>query len=476
MDARPGAAGVGLVYWPDLAALFEDTGLLGVLELEPQAFWERIPGPDDARYRPNPSLLEGAAQLPQSKLLHGVGQPLGGTVDDPAPYAQALRQAVDLLDPAWVSEHLSFNRRVRDGACEETGFLLPPRQSASGVDRAVRNIERYARIVDRPVAFETGVNYLRRRTDELDDGRYFGAVADAAGCGILLDLHNLWCNERNGRGRVDDVLARMPLERVWEVHLAGGMDFRGYALDAHSDVVPPALFELAARVVPRLPNLGAIVFEILPQHLSRVGLDRVHGQLLALHSLWALRRAREVAPEMLPAAFRLPADRREDDAAEWECALAAAIRGEPCDSPRFAGLGADPGIAVFRELIGDARRSALARALRYSTTLLLLELGDAATRELLDAYFAAHAPESYAAVEADRFAGFLRTRSDVLARVPHLDEVLAFEHALLRATLYAAATDLEWSSDPTAVLDALECGRRPPSLPQVHSVMRIAPG
>src|SRR6185312_12432178 len=60
---------------------------------------------------------------------------------------------------------------------------------------------------------------------------------------------------------------------VWEVHLAGGMALDGYWLDAHSDAVAPALLELTAEIVPRLPNLGAIVFEILPQHLPRIGID-----------------------------------------------------------------------------------------------------------------------------------------------------------------------------------------------------------
>ena len=77
-------------------------------------------------------------------------------------------------------------------------------------------------------------DYLRPRPGELGDGEFFAAVAEQADCGILLDLHNLWCNERDGRQPVRDVLAELRLERVWEVHLAGGEELVGYLLDAHS--------------------------------------------------------------------------------------------------------------------------------------------------------------------------------------------------------------------------------------------------
>lgn len=473
------ALGVGLVFFPELAVLFEDTDLVGVLEVEPQAFWEKTCAHGAFGYRPNDALLRQIAQLPQTRLVHGVGQPVGGILDDPVAYTAALKHTIDLLDPHWTSEHLSFNRTADGGRCREAGFLLPPRQSPAGVRQAVRNISRYARVTGRPFAFETGVNYLQPRRDELDDGAYFGAIADQAGCGILLDLHNLWCNERNGRQRVADALAQLPLERVWELHLAGGMELDGYWLDAHSGEVPTPVLELAAQLVPRLPNLGAIVFEILPQHLARIGLDGVRRQLVTLGELWALRSARAVSPGLTAmASGNAPgADSAADstEVAAWEHSLVAALHGSAPGESRFANLRRDRGIAVLRQLIGDARRSNLARAFRYTMTLLLLDRGADSTLALLDAYFARQPPDAFAAIEADHFASFLRERRDVLSRIPHLAELLAFEHALVRATVHAESTDLVWSHDPTAILAALDNGHAPPPLPSVRSAMRVSP-
>jgi len=471
--------GVGLVFWPELAPLLDDTDLVGVIEIEPQGFWEKLPCGNGARYRPNEGLLRRIAQYPRPKLLHGVGQPFGGITRDPVDAASSLRRTVDLLDPVWVSEHLSFNRTSRGASALEAGFLLPPRQSTAETPAAADNIARYAGLTGRPVAFETGVNYLQPRADELDDGAWFACVAERADCGILLDLHNLWCNERNGRARVRDVLARMPLERVWEVHLAGGMALDGYWLDAHSDAVAPALLELTAEIVPRLPNLGAIVFEILPQHLPRIGIDGVRRQLGKLAEIWALRAPDQAAispaphPRAAAPIAQAEASSNHQELATWENALCAAIRGDAMPSC-FADLAQDPGIAVYRQLIGDARRSNVARALRYTTILLLAVLGSDETEALLERYFMTTAPDAYTAVEAEGFARFLSGQSELLADVPHLAEVLAFEHALVRATLYAEPAELAWSSDPTAIFAALDAGYLPGALPVVRTTMRIA--
>ncbi len=336
------------------------------------------------------------------------------------------------------------------------------------------------------------MNYLRPRAGELHDGEFFAGVAQAANCGILLDLHNLWCNERNGRARVLDVLARMPLDRVWEVHLAGGMELSGFQLDAHSDVVAPQLIDLAAEVLPRLPNVGALIFEILPEHAERVGLDAIQRQLETLHSLWRLLPPKEVfvapaasfvasRPEAIAGraastsalAFSDGASLGTDPAA-WDIALVDAIRHGRVGDSRFRHLESDPGVEIFRTLITDARRSNLTRAMHYTIMLLLVHLRSARTRDLLDIYFHREPPHPFVAEEADRFACFLQERlPDLAAEVPCLAETCAFEHALIRASLRAESTELTWSVDPTALFTALDAGRKPEGLATVHSTMRI---
>ena len=474
--------GVGLIYWSALEPLFEaGTDLVNVLEVEPQTLWEKVRHSDGWRYRANERLCERAATFPQAKLVHGIGHPLGGTVGDPVEHISLLREVIDQFDPAWVSEHLSFNRVHRNGSVAETGFLFPPRQSVAGASVAAHNIGSFRRALGRPTAFETGVSYLRPRVDELGDAAYFRAVAEKADCGILLDLHNLWCNEVNGRERVLDVVEGLPLDRVWEIHLAGGMQLSGYWLDAHSGAVPSPLMDIAAEVVSRLPNLGALMFEILPEHLSEIGIGGIESQLQQIQALWATRPARTVAARRDDAGYFHPrwpvptpvSSKSIVETASWEEAVAAAVRGDAQVASGFDDVDHDPGIGVLRQLVVDFRRANLARALRYTMTALLAGLGARVTHDLIDAYCGEHDPDPYPAVEADTFARYLRTRP-VLGDVPYLRETLEFEHALVRATLFGVSTDVEWSADPTAILAALESGRLPSDLPPMRSRMRVS--
>lgn len=126
------------------------------------------------------------------------------------------------------------------------------------------NIRFLKRHLPVPLAVETGVDYLKPLPGEMPDGEFFRSVAEQADCGILLDLHNLWANERNGRQPICEVVNQLPLERVIEMHLAGGQEYGGYWVDAHSGLADPELMDIARQVVPRLPNLKAITFEIMP--------------------------------------------------------------------------------------------------------------------------------------------------------------------------------------------------------------------
>jgi uncharacterized protein (UPF0276 family) len=466
------------VYWPQLEPLLDSSSTLSVIEIEPQSYWELTEGASGRSYRANTPLIDHLASYPVAKLVHGVNHPLGGSVADPIDVWPLFQDAVRRLDPVWISEHLSFNRVRGPNGVEHVGYLLPPRQSPAAVRVAADNISAFRAKLARPVAFETGVSYLGCRDDEMRDGEFFASVARASDCGILLDLYNLWCNEQNGRQTVADALAALPLDRVWELHLAGGFEEFGFRLDAHSDAVPPEVIEIAARLIPELENLGAIVFEIIPEHLPRIGLHGVQRQLEQLGQLWgllppALLRVTRATPDREDQLAATEADHTE--VARWEDALLSAVRGSLHPFAEFAELRSDPGCTAFKELIDEVRRAALTRALRFTMTYLLAALGAREIRSLLSAYFDTQAPEPYPPAEADCFACFLRTRFPARMQVPYLDEVLSFEHALIRATLHGASSEVAWSVDPTILLETLDSGKLPGDLPKVPSVLRICP-
>ena len=223
--------GVGIVVSAGLDLLWDDIRhLVDVVEVEPQTMWTPR---QDSGWDLVEEAFRWVENLRVPTIAHGVGFPVGGCEPpEPAGVALAAFSARRLVASHW-SEHLSFNRARVNGSEIDAGFLLPPAQTWAGVDAAADHVASYRAAATLPFLIETGVNYLRPRPGELSDGAFIAAVADRGDCAILLDLHNLLANERNGREPVSDVLGELPLERVLEVHVAGGFRFDGYYLDAH---------------------------------------------------------------------------------------------------------------------------------------------------------------------------------------------------------------------------------------------------
>jgi uncharacterized protein len=500
----PAVLGVGMVHAPGLEPVLEAGGdLIDVIEIEPQL--RRAP---DGRYQLDDGLFAAAERFGQPKLIHGVGFPVGGThcpdAADLGPFAAAIERTA----PAWASEHLSFNKASVGGREFFGGFLLPPVQTMRAARIAAGNIRAIKDLLPVPFAFETGVNYLTPQPGEMPDGAFFAAVAEQADCGILLDLHNLWCNERNGRQRVLDVVAELPLDRVWEVHLAGGSEVDGLWLDAHSGAPPQPLYELAGQVLPSLPNLGAVIFEITPEVLDRISTAEIMDQLRRIRLLWdqaagaraararaagarapgagaagaaaagaaaaqGARRQRITAgmptaapgtasatPGKTAAADRVPLP------GQWEAALAAltanvpgltaAARAECGDAVDV--IAADRCMPTLRALVKSFRDGLIATVMPLTFRMIMFHGGEQAFHDLLGGFRRENPPTRFLAEELGPILDYLRARGDT---IPHLGEVAAYELAARRVRETGVEETVRFSCEPIALLSSLAEYRAP---------------
>jgi len=226
-QARLPELGPGMIYIPGLEPVIETCSeWIDVIEIEPQTFWSGL-SVQSGQQRADPENWNWLRQLAKPKLLHGVGNPLACSLPIDDVQTAAFREAVAEFNPPWVSEHLSFNRVAIDRELFWTGFFLPPLQISPVATYCAKNVKQFQNEVGVPILFETGVNYLQRQDGEMSDGSFVRAVAERADCGILMDLHNMWTNERCGRDGVLDVVSEIPADRVLEIHLAGGEHVNG---------------------------------------------------------------------------------------------------------------------------------------------------------------------------------------------------------------------------------------------------------
>lgn len=444
--------GVGLIYSSALEPLLaEAPDLIDVLEIEPQTLWAEQK--DSAvPYVVPLELDDHLASLPGRKLVHSVGTPVGGSIQSYEAQIPLLRETVEKLQAPWASEHLSFN--LTDDFF--TGFFLPPRQTEEGVLVYAEAVRKLRAGLGVPLAIETGVNYLRPRTDEIPDGAFMAAVAEEADCGILLDLHNLYTNQRNGRQPIDAFLADLPLERVWEVHLAGGFEVEGFWLDSHSGAVPQPLLAICQEVIPHLPNLKAIIFEIFASFLPQVGLDTVRAELEKLRGLWALRGSQRASYDPRngrPATSSAPSAVSPH---EWEAALGKLVIGRPPATALEADLAADPGVPLVQSLIKEFRGSMVVQVYRLTCRLLMLALTPDVFRAILEDFWSQTPPQQFAASEAEAFGDYLVAKN---LRLPQLQNILAFERATVRTLTDGKPRLVHFNVDPLPMLRALSEGR-----------------
>jgi uncharacterized protein len=477
--------GVGITHSSDIEPLLaQHPEEFDVIEIEPQTTWIEHPG-EPERYRILGQMLPHLAQLPGRKIIHSIGVPVGGTVRPEPDQLVLLQRTIEHLKAPWITEHLSFNSTGEFS----TGFFLPPLQTDQGVDTAVKNIRDLQCAFEVPVGVETGVNYLRRRPHEMDDGTFVAAVIETADCGLLLDLHNVFANSLNGRDPLDAYLAELPLERVWEIHLAGGFEMDGFWLDAHSGSVPDRLLQITREVIPALPNLKAIIFEIFPSFVPKFGVDAVRREIGKLHELWQLRK--ESAPpstlgsgalqgcveieDRVEAGRPRQYDRTKSTAGpspgEWGRTLGGLTAGQPVAEADLLAVGSigegintDPGITLIGRLVHEFRASMVVGVLRLTSRLLMLALGPDTFRMILEDFWSKSPPHQYAATEAEEFADYL----DALdLRLPKLGMVMKFERAALATLKDGHSRIVAFDLDPLPMLRALAEGR----LPDIHSTI-----
>jgi uncharacterized protein (UPF0276 family) len=196
-----------------------------------------------------PWLDAARARWPVS--LHGVAASLGGAEPIDRDHLKRLRTLVDRFEPALVSEHVAWS----GWGGVYFADLLPLPTTREALDRLVANIDQMQTALGRTILIENPALYVALQGD-LEEPEFLVEACRLAGCGLLLDVNNVFVSARNlGRDPVAYIDA-MPKGLVGEIHLAGhAPDARlGVALliDGHGTPVDEAVWTLYAHAVARL--------------------------------------------------------------------------------------------------------------------------------------------------------------------------------------------------------------------------------
>ncbi|WP_043200843.1 MNIO family bufferin maturase [Paraburkholderia acidipaludis] len=210
--------------------------------------------------------------------LHGVGLGLGSAAPLDTAHLARFKRLCESIEPAVVSEHLCWGA-TRDGALHD---LLPMPLSEASLDHLCARVAQMQDVLRRPVLVENVSAYVRFREDSLGETEFLAGLARRTGCGVLLDVNNLYVNQCN---HGEDALAAMralPPAVVGEIHLAGHRVTSAAVVDDHGSRVAPAVWSLYEAALQRfgavptliewdteIPSLG-VLFDEAHQARERV--------------------------------------------------------------------------------------------------------------------------------------------------------------------------------------------------------------
>jgi hypothetical protein len=288
----PQPLGVGFTWQANLQpALGRAWELLDFLEISPDVLCRETLTNDARRLTYHPGLLAealaSATELPI--VIHGLGLSIGSAAGWSEDYLHILDEFAARQSFHWHSDHLAFLLTTTpDGSPLHTGIPLPLPFTDEAVDliapRAQAMCERYGV----PFLLENLTYYLPNlpRAQGRDEIAFLNALTERSGCGLLLDLYNFYCNAVNFGFDPLAALARLRLESVIEIHLAGGASHEGFLTDIHTRTVPEPVWQMLEWVAPRAPNLAGIVYEVMEPAIPLLGAETLTEQIARVRQIW----------------------------------------------------------------------------------------------------------------------------------------------------------------------------------------------
>jgi uncharacterized protein len=213
-------------------------------------------------------------------VMHGVSLSVGGTDPLDRGYLRDLRALAERVRAAWVSDHLCWT----GVSGINTHDLLPmPLTEASLVHTADR-VRAVQDALGRPLVLENPSSYLEFWASEMPEWEFLGRLAEDTGCGLLLDVNNVYVSATNHGFDAAAYIDALPAERIVEMHLAGCSDCGGYLIDTHDHPVAAPVWPLYARAQARvggvstllewdarIPSYGELLAELGKARLARGG-------------------------------------------------------------------------------------------------------------------------------------------------------------------------------------------------------------
>ena len=188
-------------------------------------------------------------------VLHGVSMNVGSVDPLDLGYLRAVKALARRVDARWVTDHLCWT----GVAGRNTHDLLPLPRNEETLAHVAARLRVVQDLLERPVHLENPSTYLELASSTMGEAVFLGRLADLSGCGLLVDVNNVFVSAFNHGWDAEAWIDAIPADRVVQVHLAGHTDLGTHLLDTHSDHVRDEVWALYARLVRRTGPVTTLV-------------------------------------------------------------------------------------------------------------------------------------------------------------------------------------------------------------------------
>lgn len=177
--------------------------------------------------------------------LHGVAMSLGSTDGLDMGYLKQLKELIDIIDPCFVSDHLSWSSHKNHFLPD----LIPSPYTQESLQLFTDNINKAQDFLGREIMFENPSSYFEYNISSYQEADFMNLLAERTGAGILLDINNIYVSSFNHDWPVLEYLQVIKPQYVKELHLAGYTEShigrnRKLLLDSHDNFVSPEVWDL----------------------------------------------------------------------------------------------------------------------------------------------------------------------------------------------------------------------------------------
>ena len=240
--------GFGLGLRPDH---YED-----ILELKPEGIdWFEIISENFMVEGGKPLRYLDRIRADYPMVMHGVSLSLGSTDPLDRDYLQRLKALADRIEPAWFSDHLCWTGVDHQNLHD----LLPLPYTEDTVRHVAERIAEVQDFIGRPMLIENLSSYITWRDDEMTEWEFLTAIVEAADCGILLDVNNIFVSAFNHGFDPLDYIRGVPAERVWQHHLAGHQNQGNLIIDTHDEPIVDGVWALYEQTAALLGPVSTMI-------------------------------------------------------------------------------------------------------------------------------------------------------------------------------------------------------------------------